>query len=131
MKKRFKNILIRNRKKNGVSILLCAVVLSITLGMLVGCSITKENTEKETIENGDAANENLGNVSKQSNPEVAQTAPMPVDNSSADNTLENTITLTFSKEGEQEQKQAVLAVGNGYSLYLPDDEKWYLSAPDL
>ena len=34
MKKRFKNILIRNRKKNGISILICAVVLSITLGML-------------------------------------------------------------------------------------------------
>lgn len=58
--------------------------------------------------------------------------PMPVDNSSADNnTLENTITLTFSKEGEQEQKQAALAIGNGYSIYLPDDEQWHLSAPDL
>ena len=44
MKKRFKNILIRNRKKNGISILVCAAVLSITLGMLVGCSVTKENT---------------------------------------------------------------------------------------
>lgn len=40
----------------------------------------------------------------------SQTEPMPVDNASADNnTLENTITLTFSKEGEQEQKQATLA----------------------
>ena len=98
----------------------------------------RENTEKETIENGDAANENLGNVSKQSSSEAAQTALMSVDNSSAvdnfsadNNTLQNTITLTFSKEGEQEQKQAALAVGNGYSLYLPDDEKWYLSASDL
>ena len=132
MKKRFKNILIRNRKKNGISILLCAVVLSITLGMLVGCSVTKDNTEKERIENEDAANEDMRNVTEQSIPESAQTAPIPVDNSSADNnTLEDAITLTFSKEGEQEQKQATLAVGNGYSLYLPDDEQWYLSAPDL
>ena len=132
MKKRFKNILIRNRKKNGISILICAVVLSITLGMLVGCSVTKENTEKENIENEDTANEDMGNVSEPSGLEAAQTAPTPVDNSSTENnTLENTITLTFSKEGEQEQKQATLAIGNGYSFYLPDDEKWYLSAPDL
>ena len=132
MKKRFKNILIRNRKKNGISILICAVVLSITLGMLVGCSVTKENTEKENIENEDTANEDMGNVYEPSGLEAAQTAPMPVDNSFADNnTLENTITLTFSKEGEQEQKQATLAIGNGYSFYLPDDEKWHLSAPDL
>ena len=132
MKKRFKNILIRNRKKNGISILICAVVLSITLGMLVGCSVTKENTEKENIENEDTANEDMGNVSEPSGLEAAQTAPTPVDNSSTENNaLENTITLTFSKEGEQEQKQATLAIGNGYSFYLPDDEKWYLSAPDL
>lgn len=127
MKKRFKNILIRNRKKNGISILICAVVLTISLGMLVGCSVTKEN-----IENEDAANKDMGNVSEQSKLETAQTDPMPTSNSSADNnTLENTITLTFSKEGEQEQKQATLAIGNGYSFYLPDDEQWHLSAPDL
>lgn len=132
MKKRFKNILIKNRKKNGISILICAVVLSITLGMLVGCSVTKENTEKENIENEDTANEDMGNVSEPSGLEAAQTAPTPVDNSSTENNaLENTITLTFSKEGEQEQKQATLAIGNGYSFYLPDDEKWHLSAPDL
>lgn len=132
MKKRFKNILIRNRKRNGISILICAVVLSITLGMLVGCSVTKENTEKENIENEDAVNEDMGKESEPSGLYTAQTAPMPVDNSSADNnTLENTITLTFSKEGEQEQKQATLAIGNGYFFYLPDDEKWQLSAPDL
>ena len=132
MKKRFKNILIRNRKKNGITILICAVVLSITLGMLVGCSVTKGNTEKQNIETENTANEDMGNVAEPSGLEVAQTAPTPVDNSSADNnTLENTITLTFSKEGEQEQKQATLAIGNGYSFYLPDDEKWYLSAPDL
>lgn len=131
MKKRFKNILIRTRKKNGISILICAVVLTISLGTLVGCSVTKGNTEKENIENGDAANEDIGNVPEPSKLEAAQAALIPVDNSAADNnTLENTMTLTFSKEGEQEQKQATLAIGNGYSFYLPDDEQWYLSAPD-
>ena len=139
MKKRFKNILIRNRKKNGISILICAVILSITLGMLVGCSVTKENTENKTIENEtienktieneDAADQALGNVSEL---DAAQTDPLSVDNPSADHqTLENTMTFTFSKEGEQEQKQATLAIGDGYSFYLPDDEQWYLSGPDL
>ncbi len=159
MKKRFKNILIRNRKKNGISILICAVALSITLGTLVGCSATKENTrkentrkentEKENIANEDtekentrkksrkkekaeneyAANEDAGNAPKQSGPKAV---PMPAGNSSADNhTLDNTMTLAFSKEGEQEQKQATLAAGNGYSFYLPDDENWYLCDSDL
>lgn len=132
MKKRFKNILIRNRKKNGIFILICAVVLTIGLGTLVGCSVTKEDTKKENIGNEDVANEDTGNVSEHSEREAVQTESMPVDNLSADNnTLENTITLTFSKEGEQEQKQATLAIGNGYSLYLPDDEQWHLSASDL
>ena len=129
MKKRFKNILIRNRKKNGIVILMCAIVLTISLGTLVGCSVTKEETEKENIENADAGNGDVGNSFGQ---ETVPAEPVPVDNSSADNNiLENTTTLTFSKEGEQEEKQATLAVGNGYSLYLPDDEQWHLSAPDL
>lgn len=117
MKKRFKNILIRSRKKNGILILVCAMILTIGLGTLVGCSVTKENKE---------------NVPEQPQPEATRTEPSPADNPSADNNaLENTITLSFSKEGEQEQKQTTLAIGNGYSLYLPSDEKWHLSAPDL
>lgn len=117
MKKRFENILIRSRKKNGILILVCAIILTIGLGTLVGCSVTRENNE---------------NVPEQPQPEAARTEPSPADNPSADkNTLENTITLSFSKEGEQEQKQTTLAIGNGYSLYLPSDEKWHLSAPDL
>ncbi len=111
MKKRFKNILIKNRKKNGISVLICTVALSITLGMTVGCSVTKEYTEKENTRNVDTANEDIENVSRQSRLEFAQTGQVPVDNSSADNnTLENKITLTFSKEGEQEQKQAILSI---------------------
>lgn len=117
MKKRFKNILRKNRKKSGIFLLIGAIVLTVSLGTLIGCSVTKQDTE---------------NVSGQSEPETIPIELMPVENSSADNIpLENTITLTFSKEGEQEQKQATLAVGNGYSLYLPDDEQWHLSAPDL
>lgn len=117
MKKRFENILIKSRKKNGILILVCAMILTIGLGTLVGCSVTKQDKE---------------NVPEQPQQEAAHTEPAPADNHSADNNaLENTITLSFSKEGEQEQKQTTLAIGNGYSLYLPTDEKWHLSAPDL
>lgn len=128
MKKRFQNILIRNRKKSGIIVLVCAIILTIGLGTLVGCSVAKE----ENIENEDMAKKDMGSVSEQSEREADRTEPAPAVNSPSDNnTLENTMTLSFSKEGEQEQKQASLAVGNGYSLYLPDDEKWHLSAPDL
>ncbi len=45
MKKRFKNILAKKRKKNGAAVLICTIMLAVSLGTLVGCSITKENTE--------------------------------------------------------------------------------------
>ena len=45
MKKRFKNILAKKRKKNGMAVLICAILLAVSFGILVGCSITKENTE--------------------------------------------------------------------------------------
>lgn len=38
MKKRFKNILEKAKKKNGAIILMCAIVLTIGCGVLVGCS---------------------------------------------------------------------------------------------
>lgn len=39
MKKRFKNILIKTGKKNGAAILMCAILLTASLGTLVGCSV--------------------------------------------------------------------------------------------
>ncbi len=45
MKKRFKNILAKKRKKNGVAVLLCAIMLAVSLSTLVGFSIAKGNTE--------------------------------------------------------------------------------------
>lgn len=124
MKKRFQNILIKTRKKNGISILLCAAALTVSLGTLAGCSVTKEDTE--TIEIGPVGNEDAAEADMENMPGQAEQNAAPTEPISAD-----TITLTFSKEGEQEEKQASLAVGNGYSLYLPDEEQWHQSAPDL
>ena len=41
MKKRFQNILQKSRKKNGLLILVCAVSITVFLGMITGCSIRK------------------------------------------------------------------------------------------
>lgn len=138
MKKRFQNILIRTRKKNGILLLIGTAVLTVSLGSLISCSVAKEDTGNADIKNEGAADESIGNVSERSTLEAVPAGSLPADDPSvvdgptfADGPLEDTITLTFSKEGEQEQKQAALAVGNGYSLYLPDDEQWHLSAPDL
>lgn len=45
MKKRFINILLRTGKKNGIAVLLCAVILIASLGTLVGCSAAKAKAE--------------------------------------------------------------------------------------
>lgn len=45
MKKRFKNILTKKGKKNGVAVLICATILAVSLGTLVGCSLIKGNVE--------------------------------------------------------------------------------------
>ena len=49
MKKRFKNILAKNGKKNGVAIFICAIILSISSGTLLGCTIAKAASGNETI----------------------------------------------------------------------------------
>lgn len=46
MKKRFQNILRKNAKKNGVGILLFVIFLTISLGMLIGCTAASEPAPK-------------------------------------------------------------------------------------
>lgn len=129
MKKRFKNILMKNEKKNGIFILICAVVLTISFGMLAGCSVTEKDTGSKNTGNESGENEAVRNVSDRSAEEAAQMEQTPDEPSDGENdTLENTTMLTFSKEGEQEQKPAALVFGDGYSIYLPDDE-WQQSDP--
>ncbi|MBD5481454.1 MAG: M56 family metallopeptidase [Lachnospiraceae bacterium] len=45
MKKRFKNVLTKKGKKNGVDVLICSTILAVSLGTLVGCSLIKGNVE--------------------------------------------------------------------------------------
>lgn len=130
MKKRFKNILRKNRKRNGIFILILAVALTMGFGALIGCSIAKEDTRKEDTGTENRGREDVENVPDQSERAEIQVEQMPVAPSSADhNPWENTIMLTFSKEGEEERKQAGLATGDGYSFFLPDNE-WQQAGSD-
>jgi len=93
------------------------VILTVSLGTMVGCSAAGEETEAEPVPEQPAQEE----MSAQSAPAEAS----PGD----DQTPEDTTTLTFFKEGEPEEKQAVPALGDGYLLFLPDGE-WQQSDAD-
>lgn len=136
MKMRFQNIL-KNGKKNGSFLLVCSIALTICLGMLVGCSITKADPPNADAPDVDISYVDAEDQDNQSELGDVQVEDLPVsadgsfvDASSTDNALKNTMMLTFSKEGEEEQKQATLAVGSGYSVYLPDGE-WQQSDADM
>jgi len=165
MKKRFQNILSRTRKKNGAAVLVCAMILTISLGTMIGCSAAKDNTvdssRQDTVAdmagndgqdaavdtagndrqdaaadmagNGaqGAAADTVGNGGQGAGRDTAGSGQNRTDDSSAENAQDrsfeengasDTMTLTIMKEGEPEEKQAVLAVEEGYSLYLPEGE---------
>lgn len=147
MKKRFKNILRKTRKKNGAAILIIAVVLTISLGTLVGCSVGKENTPKQTenMEDIPEQTESVGDTPEQTKnstqPEETDFAisdengteaessskEIPVtDDSGGEALAENTRILTIMKEGEKEEKQATLVtdqlIYDEFLFYLPDGE---------
>lgn len=52
MQKRFKNILSRKRKKNGLAVLVGAVFLTVTLGTLIGCSVVRESSGEDAAVGG-------------------------------------------------------------------------------
>ncbi len=129
MKKQIQTKL-KNRKTNGISILFGAVILTISIGMLTGCSSTKEDTRNKDTKSENTESESTRNVLDQSEIEESQTEQISVNYASDnDNSVEDTILLTFTKEGEEEQKQASLAMGEGYFIYLPDEE-WQQSDTD-
>lgn len=144
MKKRFKNILRKTRKKNGAAILIIAVVLTVSLGTLVGCSVGKEKVPEQT--------ENMGNTPEQAEsagdtPEQMKNSSQPektdfgisdengtetgssskeilmTDDADGEGAIANTQVLTFMKEGEKEEKQATLVtdrlIYDEFLFYLP------------
>ncbi len=126
LKKRIKNILLRKKKKNDISILICAVIITISFGTLAGCSMTKENAEE---------------VSEQSESEnILPVEDAPADNDILENTTvpessdeevekEDKTVLKVMREGEMDEIPATLFAGEGYSIYLTDGD-WQQHAPD-
>lgn len=148
MKKRFQNILRRRKKKNGFYLLACTAILTLGMGTLVGCSVIGEKAEAgETIPtdinvaskaddsridiNGTGsaagANDSAGNAETEAEGNTTETddnaenTVMRAD-SGAENNSEDTITLTFMKEGMAEEKRAELVAEPEYLLYLPVGE---------
>lgn len=50
MKKRFKNILTKSPKKNGLLLCICAICITLISGMLIGCSAIKKELPEETVQ---------------------------------------------------------------------------------
>mgnify|MGYP002509774749 CR=1 FL=1 len=50
MKKRFKNILTKSPKKNGLLLYICAVCCTLISGMLIGCSAIKSDSPDEPVQ---------------------------------------------------------------------------------
>lgn len=123
MKKRFQNILTKNGKKNGVIVFLCAMILTGAVGTLVGCSVVRDDTG--TTETVPDQPEQEGIVIREVPEEEAL-----IDQAPAGTDVSDTTVLIFIKEGMEEQKQATLAVGDGYCIYLPDSE-WQQSGADI
>lgn len=153
MRKRFQNILIKTRKRNGAVIFLLAAVLTVALGALVGCSVGKENpeenggdipkqTEDQTEnqkenqtennnrpgETGEGETESEAAVGSGTDEELsAETAPEAEKAAlEGEPAAESTRVLTMMKEGESEEKRAILVTDDimyhEFSFYLPDGE---------
>ena len=81
MKKRFQNILAKAAKKNGIALLACAVIVTISLGTLVGCSVKAANQSQEQS--------NLGqNTAKQEQNNLEQNTTEQERNKIGQNTAE-------------------------------------------
>ena len=135
MKKRFKNILAKKGKKNGVTVLICTIVLAVSLGTLVGCSITKENTEDASDLLGTEDSE-----TKDIQAENSQTdEPIPESDSNPPETEQSLddrsiiigdISLSIN-ENKQDIFAKLEAAGLDYSEFEPDDPEeakydvWY------
>lgn len=113
MKKRFKNILLGKKKRNGLLLLTGIAVLTMSLGMLVGCSVGESPADvQQSLEEEAAKPESTG-----------QNEGIPEEETGE--ALEKAV-ITCNKEGETEVMPVTLYVGEGFSIYIPD-EGWNLS----
>lgn len=131
MKKRFKNILSGGKKRNGLLLFTGIAVMTMGLGMLVGCSVGEPLANK-AADAIDSIPVDGGTADK--GDEQPAVSDIKGEN---DNSLEDTssdaapekVTIMVSKEGELQTVPATLFVGDGYSIYIPD-EGWRLFGPE-
>ena len=133
-----RKIFIKGAKKNGIFILICTAVFTISIGTMTGCSMTKENAEVVSAQSEQSESENI----------------LPVEDSTADNVIledtpapeaseekaekeervekvekEDKIVLKIMREGEMDEMSATLFAGEGYVIYLTDGD-WQQHASD-
>lgn len=109
MKKRFKNILSKKGKKNGVTVLICATILAVSLGTLVGCSISKANT-KDGSDQSETEDIQTIDIQVENAPIDASSPESDNDSSVTDQPLNDcTITLGDISLSLSESKQDILA----------------------
>lgn len=99
MKKRFKNILTKSKKKSGLLILICVVALTSFSNMITGCSVKESNTPESQTEDlqEDSADYTTIDASAESQEEPQQDDVLDVENTlSADGQEIKNIAEEFS-----------------------------------
>lgn len=121
-----KKIFIKKAKKNRISIWICAVVLTISMGTMTGCSMTKENAEDVS---GQSESENILSVEDSlADNDIYENTTVP-ESSEEKVEKEEKIVLEIMREGEMDEMSATLFAGEGYTIYLTDGD-WQQHAPD-
>lgn len=118
--------LLKRAKKNGISRMICAVVVTISLGTMTGCSMTKENAEDVSDQ---SESENILSVEDYTADHdiLENTSVSEASEEKAEK--EETIVLKIMREGEMDEMSATLFEGEGYDIYLTDGD-WQQHAPD-
>lgn len=131
MKKRFKNILSGGKKRNGLLLFTGIAVMTMGLGMLVGCSVGEPlaNKAADAIDSipVDGGTADQGDEQPAVSDIKGENDVLPEDTSS--DAAPEKVTIMVSKEGELQTVPATLFVGDGYSIYIPD-EGWRLFGPE-
>lgn len=131
MKKRFQNILSGGKKRNGLLLFTGIAVMTMGLGMLVGCSVGEPlaNKAADAIDSipVDGGTADQGDEQPTVSDIKGENDVLPEDTSS--DAAPEKVTIMVSKEGELQTVPATLFVGDGYSIYIPD-EGWRLFGPE-
>lgn len=131
MKKRFKNILMRTKKKNGLLLLVCTIVLTLGLGTMAGCSFTRSISnvpDSEAADSTPAGQEETRNTQEADALQGSEIPSVPEETLQKDSEEQRKI-LTLYMEGMPEEMDAALYAGEGYCIYIPD-EYLQLSSPN-